>query len=99
MADVEQISCRLPLINRLLAQVQNKDVESTLGKSGLTGLLRKQRAEHMLGAEPTHYVNTEAEQAEGKAGNDRNGSSPTHSIPFRIGRLKWTSRCKLAAPE
>lgn len=61
------------LIDQLLAQVQNKDAESVLGKSGLAGQLKKQLAERMLAAELTHHLESEAEQ--GKAGNHRNGAS------------------------
>ncbi len=62
------------LIDRLLAQVENKDAESILGESGLAGLLKKQLAERMLAAELSHHLASEADQ--GKSGNHRNGSSP-----------------------
>lgn len=63
------------LIDQLLAQVQNKDAESILGESGLAGMLKKQLAERMLAAELTHHLNAQAQQADAKAGNHRNGSS------------------------
>src|SRR6478735_4699788 len=62
------------LIDQLLAQVQNKDAESILGESGLAGQLKKQLAERMLAAELSQHLTTEANQ--GKAGNQRNGTSP-----------------------
>src|SRR6059058_1214024 len=62
------------LIDQLLAQIQNKDAESILGESGLAGQLKKQLAERMLAAELTHHLETETR--DGKAGNQRNGSSP-----------------------
>lgn len=61
------------LIDRLLAQVENKDAESILGESGLAGLLKKQLAERMLAAELSHHLASEADQ--GKSGNHRNGTS------------------------
>jgi putative transposase len=61
------------LIDELLAQLQNKDAESVLGESGLAGQLKKQLAERMLAAELSHHLEAETEQ--GKAGNDRNGTS------------------------
>jgi transposase-like protein len=63
------------LIDQLLAQVQNKDADSILGESGLAGQLKKQLAERMLAAELTHHLNNEAQQADAKPGNHRNGSS------------------------
>jgi transposase-like protein len=61
------------LIDHLLAQTQNKDAESLLGESGLAGQLKKRLAERMLAAELSHHLDAEA--AQGKNGNHRNGSS------------------------
>ena len=61
------------LIDQLLEQVQNKDVQSILGESGLAGQLKKRLAERMLAAELHHHLDSEA--ALGKSGNHRNGSS------------------------
>jgi putative transposase len=63
------------LIDQLLAQVQNNNAESILGESGLAGQLKKQLAERMLAAELSHHLHTEAQQAQSKAGNHRNGTS------------------------
>lgn len=62
------------LIDRLLAQVENKDAESILGEFGLAGQLKKQLAERILSAELTHHLVTEARQ--GQDDNHRNGTSP-----------------------
>lgn len=59
------------LIDQLLAQVQNKDAESLLGKNGLAGQLKKMLAERMLTAELNHRLANEAESGE----NHRKGSS------------------------
>ncbi|MDK6080629.1 transposase, partial [Massilia varians] len=58
------------LIDQLLAQVQNKDVESILGEAGLAGQLKKMLAERMLAAELTHHLANEID-----ADNHRNGTS------------------------
>lgn len=73
------------LIDQLLAQVQGKDAESILGKSGLAGQIKKQLAERMLAAELTHHLEAETEQ--GKAGNHRNGTSPK-TVLTPTGELK-----------
>src|SRR5260364_469362 len=60
-------------IDPLLSQVQSKDAESLLGESGLAGQLKKRLGERMLEAELSHHL---AEQnAQGKTGDHRNGSS------------------------
>lgn len=48
-------------------KLTNRDAESILGESGLAGQIKKQLAEHILAAELSHHLKTEAEQ--GKAGN------------------------------
>ena len=63
------------LIGHLLAQVQHKDAESSLGESGLAGQLKKLLAERMLSGELTHHLATEA--ALGKSSNHSNGASRT----------------------
>jgi hypothetical protein len=78
-ADVVHLTTSGPdgaLIDQLLAQAQNKDAESIPGESDLAGLLKKQLAERMLAAELTHHLADEAEAEQGKAGNNRNGTSP-----------------------
>src|SRR3990172_3678760 len=52
------------LIDQLLSQVQGKDAESLLGKSGLVGQLKKQLAERMLSAELSHHLSAVAPQGE-----------------------------------
>ncbi|CDG82204.1 hypothetical protein [Janthinobacterium agaricidamnosum] len=55
----------------MLAQVQNKNAESTLGESGLAGQFKKMLAERMLAAELTRHLANE----EASSKNHRNGSS------------------------
>jgi putative transposase len=57
----------------LLSQVKNKDAESRLGASGLAGSLKKRLAERMLEAELNSLL--AQQNAQGKMGNHRNGSS------------------------
>src|SRR3990172_10857987 len=52
------------LLDQLLSQVQGKDAESLLGKSGLVGQLKKQLAERMLSAELSHHLSAVAPQGE-----------------------------------
>jgi putative transposase len=58
------------LLDQLIAQVEDKNVESILGESGLAGQLKKLLAERMLTAELNHHLANEE-----TAGNHRNGSS------------------------
>ena len=73
------------LVDQLLARVQSKDVESSVGESGLACQLKKYLDERMLAAELNHHLEAEAEQ--GEAGNYDNGISPRTVLTSK-GELK-----------
>ncbi len=70
----------------LLSQVKNKDAESRLGESGLAGPLKKRLAERMLEAEPNSLL--AQQNAQGKTGKHRNGSS-AKTVITPAGDLPW----------